>query len=420
MQTASNMKSTFIFIKKDICVGGIETFIIRTVRWLLKHNYRVIYIQPKGSLVAKGFKNTIYNSELEVYTIDFDSPFWIHSLKLEFDRNEYIVAYAFDFWYFVFLERMKRKYSGCNINVFYWIPHFKDVFIEDFFPKPLNRLIHPWISNIFRKMENNHSIIYVNKTHLEAFTKQYSYKVEIDHFKMPPTLKYSDPLNEENLIERSKRECFNIITIGRFVFPHKAYIIGLIDSFASLSSKYSNMYLTIIGHGPNSKEVLDKIESYADPIKSHIIFVGEVEYDDLKKYLMKSHLNVGVASTISDGALNSVISIPVRHYCEVCEGYGFLPESKVFTTSSMPGKPIEKYIEEVYHLSEQDFIMYSQKAYNTYANPNHDKNYMEMMKNYNVSSKTIFSRRMILVIQYAYSIGKVLRNKIGFFPKKVI
>ena len=79
------MNTTFLFIKKDLCIGGIETFIIRFVRWLISHNYRVIYIMPKNSEIAKGFQNTIFSSSVEVLEVDFDDFFWIKKCNINFD-----------------------------------------------------------------------------------------------------------------------------------------------------------------------------------------------------------------------------------------------------------------------------------------------------------------------------------------------
>ena len=43
------------------------------------------------------------------------------------------------------------------------------------------------------------------------------------------------------LEERVKREVFNIISVTRFDFPHKQFLLGLVDAYALLKTKYNQL-----------------------------------------------------------------------------------------------------------------------------------------------------------------------------------
>ena len=404
------MNTTFLFIKKDLCIGGIETFIIRFVRWLISHNYRVIYIMPKNSEIAKGFQNTIFSSSVEVLEVDFDDFFWIKKCNINFDRGEKVLAYAFDLWYFVFLEEIKNKYKGIEINTFYWIPHFKDIFIDDYFSCPVNKILRKYLASLFQRIDANNNIVYVNKSHCEAFEKHYSYKAIPNVFKFYKKGKYAPPFDYNLIREKAKREKFVIITVSRLSFPHKAYVLGLIDAFVRLKPQYPHLELWIIGYGPNEEILHEKLSSINVEIQASIRFIGAVEYDELKVYFHKAHLNIGVASALTDGAITGLVSIPVRHYCYNCEGYGYIFDNINKGTSSEPGKPIEEFIEEVVNMSVNDYVNLSKKCYDSCAIPDIDSYYLSMLKNTNINRFKIARKIDILFFKLSFLFLRFFRR----------
>ena len=220
---------------------------------------------------------------------------------------------------------VKKKYCQVNIDSFFWVPHFKEagVFVEERVCKPLKPLMRKYIGKIIYSMELNNNIIYVNKSHLDALTHKYGYKVENENTKLlTGSTREILPFDDELALKRCARQDFNIITVGRFSFPHKAYLIGLIKSYGVLKEKYKQLKLTIIGYGPDEDKVIEEIEKLSVAAKNDVHYVGKVPYDDLRRYFEDANLNIGVAGTIADGAVTGLISIPVRHYSEVCEGYG--------------------------------------------------------------------------------------------------
>lgn len=404
---------TFIFIHKHMGIGGIENYLLRTIRDLKKNGNRIIWIFPEGGYIDDSFNKDLMDGSVEIINVNLDKFSWIKLLDIKFNNDEEAIAIAFNLFNYIFLEMIKKKYADIQIDSFFWVPHFKEkhVFIEYFAPKPIQPMLRKFIGKIVYRMEENNNIIYVNQSHLDAFTRTYGYKVENENMKLlQGYTREILPFNINLALMRCEREEFNIITVGRFSFPHKAYLIGLIRTYGELKEKYKQIKLTIIGYGPHEDKVLNEIEKLSPKAKEDINLVGKVAYDDLRKYFAKAHLNIGVAGTIADGAVTGLISIPVRHYSEVCEGYGYLPESRKYTTSSEPGRPIEEFIEEVINMDKEKYLVLSKKAYNTYANGDVGDATDSLLARRNKNSSKTLPRNFILSIRIGFMVAQRIRK----------
>lgn len=404
---------TFLFIYKDFNLGGIQTYLIRTIKKLKKENCRIIWLAPKGGIVEEGFKKEIFDGYIEIVEVDLDDFFWINKVNINFYKDEKVTAYAFNIFHFVFLEMIKNKYKSTKIDNFFWVPHFKEkeVFIEEFAPKSIQSMLRKYIGKIIYIMEQNNNIFYVNKSHLDAFTRTYCYKVEDEDKKLLKGFSREIlPFDNNLVLKRSEREVFNIITVGRFSFPHKVYIIGLIREYGLLKQKYNKLKLTIVGYGEGENKVLEAIEKLPEKAKKDVNFVGKVSYDELRKYFEDAQMNIGVAGSIVDGAVTGLISIPVRHYTDKCEGYGYLPESRDCLVSSSPGKPIKEFIEEVINMDRKKYLELSQKAFDTYAIEDIGKSTDRLFEMTNKNWEETISNRMILSIRIGFKIAKVIRG----------
>lgn len=398
------MIDTFVFVLGDMRLGGIEMFLLRRIRWMKKKGYRVIYLcTKKKPIIDDSFINDI--SAIEFYYVNFRNPLWLYTLKLNLPQESKVQVYTFNIIDFSFVEALRCKFRN-SINTFYWIPNFEGLFIENHFGvfRPIIRKI---IGRQYKLMEKNNNLFYVNPSHAETAMKNYDYVLVNNGLKFSKIQKETPPFNMNLSKERFKHENFNIIVITRFVFPHKGFILGLLDQFNGLISKYPYIRLTIIGYGKDENVFLDKLNKLpSDTIKA-INYVGKVSYDTLGSYFKNASLNIGVASTISDGAITGLISLPARHYTYDCEGYGFLPESKNYRTSSLPGISMDFYIEKVLKFSQKEYIEYSRKSHETFyiSQEELDKRVLEEFHNSNVLNKKTLSFSFFLFI-FLYNLIK--------------
>lgn len=405
------MKKTFLFIYKNMQIGGIETYLIRLIRKLKELKHRIIWLTPKDRIIDDGFKQDLLDGQVEVVDIHINGLNWIRHKEIAFAPNEEVIALAFDPVDFLRLETLKKSYSQVRIDNFYWVPHFagKAYFLEEFLPNPLRLVCKKLMKSIIQEMENNNNIFYNSRSHMEAYKRKYKLTVKDERGKLFDGTTFDVPPYDEELVKRrSLRQYeFNIISVGRFEFPHKAYFIGLIREYGNLKKKYKTLKLTIVGYGIHEQQIRDEINRLYEEAKNDVCLVGKVPFDDLQKFYRNSHLNIGVAGTIPIGALTGLISIPVRHYSETCEGYGFLPEAKDFTTSDKPGEPIAALIEKVINMSGEDYLHLSRKAYESYANC--QASILSILNLTNIDATRTISSRKIFSIHSYVSVLKVLR-----------
>jgi hypothetical protein len=411
---------TFMFLYKNMDIGGIETYLIRLIRQLKEKGNRVLWLTPADRYIDDSFKDDLLDGYVEIIEINTRGFNWIKHANINFNKNEEVIALSFEPFDFLRIETIKKEYSSIRIDSFYWVPHFKGnhYFIEEQVIWPLRPLVYKIIRKIIKHMEENDNIYYLNRSHLEAYERRYGYKVTNEKGKISGLTREVRPYDYNLALKRSIRNEFNIITVGRFDFPHKGYILGLIKVYGELKEKYSHLKLTIIGYGKDEIKVIEQIDRLSPNAKKDINLIGKVPYDDLQKYFKNAHLNIGVAGTIADGALTGLISIPVRHYSEVCEGYGYLPESRGKITADVPGVPIQKFIEEVIMMNQEEYLELSRKSYETYAKDGETNNIMSILNCKNRDASKTVSNLAIKFIKIYNILIKII-PKIKYEIRKI-
>ena len=332
--------------------------------------------------------------------------------------NSIVQIYTFNIIHYTFTERLRLSYKECQMSVFYWVPNFEGLFIENHFAC-LRRVVKKWIGEQYNRMEQNNNIFYVNQSHAKTATQNYNYHLIDNGVKFTDISKLFSPFDESVVRERYIKYKYNIIAIARFSFPHKGFILGLIDSYTELKKEYKELKLYLIGYGPDAKDVYEKINDIEnESIKKDIYVLGKIPYSRLAYYFDKSFVNIGVASTIVDGAGRGLISIPVRHYTKTCEGYGFLPESKDFTTSSHKSTPIEYYLKFLFGLSLDNYIELSKNAHSTYyiEESEVDKRVLNELNDRNIKQIKSTTNSFYIFI-YCYNILRGIIKKIKSFFK---
>lgn len=404
-------RKIFMFIRTQMNLGGLQKYIITLIRRLIKENYLIIWIAPKGKLIVdKGFEKDLFNSNVLIIQEDFNDFFWLKKIQLPIKVEDKVETMGFFITDYIYFEYIKRRYRKVNFKNIFWVAHFEGIGSKSL-PKIIKPLVDKYFNKKIQELDEHNNIFYNNIGHLKYFENKYNYKVKFPSKKIylkSPNREFT--LFKEELVKNKYRsESFNILTISRFDFPHKGYLLGLIDNYVDLKKKYKNIKLFIIGYGEGKNQVLEKINNISNEIKKDIYLIGKVEYDKLNQYFDKVDLYIGLAGTVRDAALNSVISIPVRHYSLVCEGYGFLPESKEFIISNKKGNPIEKYIEEAINLNEEEYINLSKASYNTFeVDPNYRDPALDLEPK---NSEKIISNSFILGFRILKQLSILIKTK---------
>lgn len=395
-------KRTFIFLYEHLMLGGIEKTLIDQIRSYSTMGIRIIWLRYGSQEdIFKPWISELSKCQVEIVKTRICDSDWFNHSKLSFNPQEVIYAVAFEPIDFVRLEILSQEYSN-TFNIFYQVPHFagKTNYLEEvYLTNCKQKKIISNLAEIYNKWYINGNLTFFSYRHIEEMCNRYKIPCLGDTESLFVTPLNLDPYPVEIVKKRAKREEFKIVTCGRFEFPHKGYIFGLVKAYCGLKEKYPQLKLDIIGYGAGANEIRAYVLSMPAELSKDITFLGAISPDKMKYYFNRSHLNISVAYSLLDGAKTGLVSIPVRHYTYECEGYGFLAPTSANYLDNRTGKPVEKYIEKLINMSEENYVKLCHQSYeyalhNCVADPNWLFNKTNKIKNYYEKEEIRFFKKI--------------------------
>lgn len=366
------MKSkTLIVNYAGLSVGGIENYLSKLINYSLENGHRVLWLTTPMHVSNGFYRETIENDKLEkIYVGHGRSAF--KKVKIHFDINEDVVMISCEPLYFISAEEIRRTAKTNSFFHFLLLPHFTGnvYYIERFFNHRLTRrIVYKYMKQLIDKWVKECCVIAFSKKHLDCLEENYKCHINMKEKKI---LKGIDKVKEpeisilrEKARKRSKE--VDIISVARFDFPHKGYLLGLINNYAKLKEKFPMLHLTVVGDGDGRDTIENLIKNFSDDIQSSIVLTGMLNFDDLCKKINSATVNVGLAGGATIGARYAVPTIIVRHYSYECEAYGFYEDVKEKLSSSKEGLDIKSYIEQIITMTDDEYIKRSLDAYHSVA-----------------------------------------------------
>lgn len=364
---SEKLLKTLVVNYSGLKLGGIETSFASLMKYSLECGYRVIWITTPESVINSDFKEISENSMVEkVYKKRKFNSF--DKLEISFSPDEEVTIISCEPIDFVKGERIRRRAKNvASINHFLILPHYTGsaYYPERFFSSKLMRKL---IKAVMRKKivlwNDNDCIRAFSQKHLDKYEENYNIFIPDKTDKVMRWPNKIEKILDEELREKAYERItkFNIITCSRFDFPHKGYILGLIDEFAVLKLKYPQIQLIIVGYGAGERVVNDKIKTLPEDIQKSIVLTGALHPNELKEKFKDCHLNVGLAGALGKGAECALPSLLVRHYTEKCESYGFINDIQGNFLRSDPGSDIKAFIEFIINCNEEEYIQQSKNA----------------------------------------------------------
>ncbi|AOC95287.1 hypothetical protein BB050_02171 [Flavobacterium anhuiense] len=298
----SNHKKTIVFYCFNFSMGGTETLILRLLEFYHSQNYRTILLteNPIHESISEDSKKVSFEHYLyDKKTKNFSSG--LKKLEFENDEKPLVITQFLPEFLKCFTLINKTRY-GVNFKHTLYIVHPNSTFYG---PKKITFLAKTMIMMLLRKKV----LVFMDETCVEKCIEHYNLKKTLDFviYRLPIFI------NKNNIVEK-KNEIFNILTITRFEFPFKAYVLGLINSFGNICEKYPSISLTIIGHGKGKKEVENAISFLSDSKKAKINIVEEIPYHKISDYIKACDVYVGMGTTVLDVANNNKIAITAVAY----------------------------------------------------------------------------------------------------------
>lgn len=350
--------------------GGIEIVFSNIIRIFLNNNDRVIWITNNNEVDKFGFPDLLDNPNFEYY-IQSNWNRFISVPHLIFAEDENVIMLTTNPVDYLVCEKMKNIVNVKSFKHFLIIPHFqgKELFIDQWFSL-LRKPVYSIYRGCLDRILHNNSLLGFEKKHLETFETYYSLNIPDKEKFILPNFTDLDDINTDNISIKAmnKNNNFIISTCTRLDFPHKGYILGLLDEYTILYKKYPYLQLVIAGFGKDENCLLNKIASLPIEIKNTIFFKGTVSIEQLSDIYEQSHLAIGLAGSICIAASKGTPSLVARHYCNDCEVYGFFNNACDKILCSDKGEDVKYYIEKVINMNANDYIKLSEENYNTYSN----------------------------------------------------
>ncbi|MBQ7352540.1 MAG: glycosyltransferase [Clostridia bacterium] len=361
-------KKTLIVNYFGLQIGGIETYLAKLIQHSTQNGYRVIWLTNKLSFERCYFKDIISHPLVEIVYIKGNSISWYPHKKISFASSEHVTMISMDIISFMKAEKIRRYAKVEEFNHILALPHFTGIayYPERAFRTKLGKKYWTaFVKNYVKELVEKDCIRAYSLKHLDYYEKNYGVKIDSKEEKVLKKINYIKDYDDSYFIEKanSRVNNFTIVTCGRFDFPHKGYILGLLDDFVELKEKYNNLKLVIIGYGPDEHEVLEKIAKMSKATQESIELVGAVSPFDLSRHFEKGHLNIGLAGALFDGAICALPSLCTRHYSRTCETYGYIHEMEGTYLREDPANPIKPYIERLIKMSNDDYIELTKKCF---------------------------------------------------------
>lgn len=356
-------KKYLIINYPDLNIGGIQRIIYNYFNTYVSKGYIGVWITHDFPDYDEGFKDIIENIMIvkKRYAKDFFSSM---------TGEDFSVILSFDLPNFVFNQVLVQEFS-LNSKNFLIVPNLVGNGIRLENSDDLNAFDR--LSVIYNRLYNNGNVLFCDPNQEISLVEHYKiekinkfqnniipYKVDIIAF-------------DEKQVE-SHYKSNNIITVSRFDFPHKAYLIGLIKAYEKMKLDYPELKLIVIGDGNGADEIKHAIVSCKHYARKDIVLVGTVPYNELPAYFIDAKVFIGLAGSVYDAVKCGLPAIITRHYSYECDAYGYYHDNYQKVVSTIEGVPVSYFISDVMSMSFDEYSSLAKKEYDTFYKLNNTSN----------------------------------------------
>ncbi len=422
-------KPVLLFIYDGLEIGGIETHLVSIAQECNEKKYRMIWAVSKYMKGDQTLLDIMRKSQVEtlrVHKINKDRIgnccfYDVNRFEtLSLASNEELFVISFDIQSFFLGESIKKKYSKSNLvhNVFY-TPHesmaYRD---QDILNRLGNGMIyelyHAFYKSILKKIIANDGLYFMDELHRKYLKKIYGFTLSKEHV-IPLGLNSTKGYDENIARKKRKEEVFRLLSIGRVDFPHKEYILGLVDSFQKIAKEYPFTELTVIGYGKDEELLLSKINSLESEVQSRINFVGKIPLPNLPEYISKAHVCIAQGLSLQEAAKEGVVCIVAPSFSKSDQSGGYVHENEDISLAYKGNRTFYQDIKEIIDMNEENYALMCKHTFEiwleNYGNNNIDNSLLRMKNINNKRSVNIFQIGISQFIASVFLFFKAVMKK---------
>ena len=392
---------------RNMAVGGIENYAYQIMKHAMKEDFDVIWFSDPTPIVSSIYDDVLNSKKLTIVKCDTHKFNWFKHKKLSLNNYERIVLLSFSFFDHLRILELIKKEKLRNAVPFLITPHFTGglIFPEQNF-KILRKVIRKNVGKEYFRWVNSGEMLFLAQNHIDAIENAYNFVIDDNLKRMAPEYVERREFIENEVLEKFSQKPFRIVSAGRFEFPHKGYVLGLIDAVAKIIDEKEDIELVIVGDGRDREQVEEKIKSLNPVAKPRVKLLPMMPVKNLLDLYQSCNLSISVAGCASMGARIGLLTLPARHYTNACEVYGFFPDSKNMTTSTKPGYDVIPFIKRVLNMNAKEYLNLSRAAYDSFDDKKISINdFIDMNKEY---FPYIPSKKVIRKFKIIYYLDKIV------------
>ena len=345
-------KERFLLIAYVSNYGGIETLMIRMVKWMRENGHASMILTDSERPLDRELARQL-EQDTEIQRIPFRGFYPGQAADVLGDYAvEGMKIIVFSYPAYLLADDIRRKTPECQI-IFY-DPHQYGLILEFAVRgRLMKQAAHWWGKSLAKRMDRQNELVYMDGLCMDRTSRIYGCASRPD-LVIPLAMELRG-YNRRQAQERYRQREFRILTITRMEFPFKGYVIGLVGLFEQLRRRYPSLHLDVVGDGSCGRQLKNRLGHLDPEIRRRVHWHGSVPYGELDAYFRKAKLYIGMGTTVLDAANHGIVSLPVGSYTYHCKGYGFLHQDPMNLGGIGGRTEMEGLIRQVLAFSEEEY-----------------------------------------------------------------
>ncbi len=360
----------FVSTYEDMILRGGETYYFRMITWLQNREYKAYLFLPEKCTIDTSVETEIKNKGVSI--LKYNNLYNDNEIAkvLVEEKYEDLLGIVYTKERYIRLRKLFET-VGVKYRLFLYIISPNRVVLK-----------HDW--NISKTIMRKISSPICDAGAFAVMDKDYAFMcseyigLPKNSFTVVPVGVEIDSTYDVKNTSDKRVGKFTILTVGRFDFPFKGYVVGLIRDFAELCRKYNNIELVIVGYGKGQAMVDEAVTTVDKKYRDKIILKGKIDYHNLLGMYKSASVFVGMGTTLLEAAKVGTISIVASggQYGNYSSGYFDEADTLSFLITGRYSKYTDvkkhmKYhfkdlIEDVYQMNEETFIEKGRRTYDAY------------------------------------------------------
>ncbi len=350
------MNRKLIFVYTLDFAGGAETLLLRMCKWLKSNKLEC-------EIWSYGQNNKELIEELRTNNVTITYFGWNDKKKIEKmieKESENTIYIYFVFEDFMMMEWINGKIKGSSMNNILYVIHLNQLLkVRSVKSEFIKKKLKAYYKKIVVKLVDDNRVFFMDYSCVEKFMEYYEIS---DDMKQKVSIIPLPIIIDEGQKPDIEKIEYDILAASRTEFPFKGYLLGLVDDFRILKSKYPEIKMLIISDGPDKNDLKKKIENGS---KDGISWIPFVPYEKYSEYVKKGKLFIGMGTSVLDAVNACRPALMVLPFSTECRAVDYFDSDPLEIASNTAEKDSIQMIENVMCMDDAAYAIWCVKSKET-------------------------------------------------------